>query len=275
MSGHPGGPVDPERGDVFRPVAMPRRHRRRRGDTGQEEGRAPPWLVTFTDVMGLMLTFFVLMYAMREPEPRTFETLSGGFQREVARIFEYRRESGGFDTIDLGRIDFDRALDLDYLESLLRQRVEEREDVLKGVVLVPQSESLIVSLPQDLVFASGKEEVSEGGRAALGAMAGILGRIRNRIEIIGHADPQPVSDRNPAYGSNWDLSLSRAVAAAQGLREQGYDRPMVVRGLGKALYRALPAGLPDSFRETLSRRVDIVVMKDDGNRSRFLDIGTD
>lgn len=255
--------------------ALPRRHRRRRGDTGGEEGKAPPWLVTFTDVMGLMLTFFVLMFAMREPERRTFETLTTGFQRQIAKIFEFRQEAGAYDALDLGRVDFDRALDLDYLEALLRERIEERNDVLKGVVLIPQSQSLVVSLPQDLVFAPGKEDISPSGVAALGAMAQILTRIRNRVEVIGHADPQPVSDKNPAYGSNWDLSLARALAASRALRTQGYEREMVVRGLGNALYRALPAALPEPVREGLSRRVDIVVMSDDGNRGRLLDIGTD
>lgn len=256
------------------PVPL-RRHRRRRRDTGIEEHSAPVWLVTFTDVMGLMLTFFVLMFAMRAPEPRTFETLTAGFQSRIGQVFEFRQGAGPFDTIDLGRVDFNRALDLDYLGALVRERVNERSDVLRGVVLVPQSSSLVVSLPQELVFAPGKEEVSDGGKAALGAMAGILNRIRNRVEIIGHADPEPVSEKNPAYGSNWDLSLSRAAAAAAVLRGQGYERPMVVRGLGDALYRALPGGLPETFRNAVSRRVDIVIMSDDGNRRRFLDIGTD
>lgn len=233
------------------------------------------WLVTFTDVMGLMLTFFVLMFAIRAPEPRTFETLTAGFQQQIGKVFEFRQDAGPFDTIDLGRIDFNRALDLDYLEALVRERVDERGEILRGVVLLPQSSSLVVSLPQELVFAPGKEEVSDGGKAALGAMAEILTRIRNRVEIIGHADPRPVSEKNPDYGSNWDLSLSRAAAAAQVLREQGYERPVVVRGLGDALYRALPGGLPETFRETVSRRVDIVIMSDDGDRRRFLDIGTD
>ncbi len=254
-----------------------RRYRRRRDESGggDEGASAPVWLVTFTDIMGLMLTFFVLMFAMRSPEPRTFETLVTGLQNQVFKILDTREKTGPFDTIDLGRVDFNRALDLDYLEALVRERVSERADVLKDAVLVPQSGSLIVSLPQDIVFDPGKDVVSDGGKATLGALAGILVRVRNRIEIIGHADIRPIPANDKAYESNWDLSLARAVAAAEVLRVQGYERPVVVRGLGDALYHALPGGLPESFRDSISRRVDIVIMSDDGSRRQFLDLGTD
>jgi len=91
-----------------------RRYRRRRNAAGMgEETSAPIWLVTFTDIMGLMLTFFVLMFAMRSPEPRTFETLVTGLQNQVFKILDTREKTGPFDTIDLGRVDFNRALDLD------------------------------------------------------------------------------------------------------------------------------------------------------------------
>lgn len=259
------------------PPPAPRRYRRRLGDSGEEAGKQPIWILIFTDLMGLMLTFFVLMFSMRAPEPRTFESLTAGFQQKIAEILDSRQDSGPVDSIDLGRADFSRALDLDYLEAIVRQRVEERQDALRGAVLIPQSASLIVSLPQDSVFTAGKdkEEVSENGKAALEAMAGILARLRNRVEIVGYADSHPSPDRPGPNPPSRELSLARAVAAAQALRAAGYDRPVVTRGLGAALSRKIPAALPEAMRQDLSRRVDIVLMSDDGTRRKFLDIGTD
>ena len=53
----------------------------------------------------------------------------------------------------------------------------------------------------------------------------------------------------------------------------GYRRPMIVRGMSSARYDELPDTLPDQQRLDLSRRVDIVVMTDDGRLRQGLTFG--
>ena len=88
---------------------------------------------------------------------------------------------------------------------------------------------------------------------------------------MGHTDPRPItSDR---FASNWELSLSRAANIAAVLENVGYDRPVTVRGYASARFDDISETVPISERLDLSRRVDIVIMEDDGRKMKLFDIG--
>ena len=143
---------------------------------------------------------------------------------------------------------------------------------LKNIVLIPQKDHLIASVPDELLFQSGQAEVSRQGKQVLFALGNALARIRNRIEVIGHADPTPVDSAQGRFASNWHLSLARAGSVASVLANAGYERPVVVRGLSSARYDDLPEDMDEDERLSLSRRVDVVIMQDDGTRRQFTEI---
>ncbi|MFP4386149.1 MAG: flagellar motor protein MotB, partial [Alphaproteobacteria bacterium] len=163
------------------------------------------------------------------------------------------------------------ALNIGYVKVLLA-RLLARTD-LQGVMLIENHKRLVVSLPSDLLFASGQTEISSEGRQALFELGGILARLQNRIEVIGHSDPRPIT--NPAqatYKTNWQLSLARAAQVARILRDVGYERDITVRGLSSARYDELPQKLSQEERYDLSRRVDIIIMGDSGYRMNAFDM---
>ena len=116
-------------------------------------------------------------------------------------------------------------------------------------------------------------EVKTEGKRALFSLGGLLARIRNRIEIVGHSDPRPITNESAQYASNWELSLARAASVANILSQVGYRREVTARGMSSARYDELPASMPEQKRLDLSRRVDIVVMRDDGDSRSLLQIG--
>lgn len=233
------------------------------------ENGVPLWLITFTDIMALMLTFFVLLYSMAVPEKDKWDEISSGFSRGF-NVFKAPQSFGGHrDSINIEKLDFTRALDLNYLEALILELVAENE-FLKNVFVMHQHDSLILSLPSDLLFLPSQTEVSIEGKKALFALGGPLSRIRNRIQIIGHTDPRPIQDAESEFRSNWELSLARALSVSAVLKNAGYVRPVIVRGLSSARYDELPESLPEEERLDLARRVDIVIMKDDGSRALLL-----
>lgn len=242
--------------------------RRRRGDGDDEEETVPLWLVTFTDIMALMLTFFVLLYSMSVPLEEKWEDLTKGLNKGVSRFESPKYYQGPIDEVNIDRLDFSRALDLRYLESILSEIINDNER-LKDIVIIPQNKRLILSLPSDLLFPAGEAQVTTEGKRALFSLGGPLSRIRNRIEVIGHADPRPIENEESAFKSNWELSLARAVNVAGVLENVGYGRTVVARGLSSSRYDQLPEDITEDRRLSLSRRVDIVVMQDDGSE-RFL-----
>lgn len=233
---------------------------------------APLWLITFTDIMALMLTFFVLLYSMSIPEVEKWEELTSSINKGFSKFYSPPQFAGAQDSIAIDKIDRSEALNLDYLRGLIEEKVNQN-DALNDVVIITANSKLIISMPENLLFEAGQDEVKTEGKRALFSLGGLLARIRNRIEIVGHSDPRPITQQNARFGSNWELSLSRAVNVSSILKQVGYRRDIITRGMSSARYDEIPETVSEGQRLDLSRRVDIVVMEDDGNTRKQLRFG--
>lgn len=246
------------------------RGNRKKGAADEPE-YVPLWLITFGDIMALMLTFFVLLYAMAEPKQEEWSDMTAALNNEFNKFYSSGQDAGQQDTINIEKLDYSSALDLEYLQALVTQLVE-GESILQDIVLIPQEDRLVVSLPNDLLFDPGKADIKDKGRRALFTLGGALSRIKNRIEVIGHTDPRMIQSESGEFSSNWELSLARAARAAAVLENVGYRRPIVVRGLSSARYDELPTEIEEEKRLDLARRVDIVIMEDDGSNRLILEL---
>lgn len=243
------------------------RNAHRRSD--DESAVAPIWLITFTDIMALMLTFFVLLYSMAQPDELKWEDMTGAMQRQFNEYYAREFQAGSLEALDLDKIDFRSALNLGYLQGLLQESLRDNEGA-QDIVFLPQRDVLILSMPENLFFESGQAEVGAEGKKMLFTLGGILSRIRNKIEVVGHSDPRPIQSEGNPYDSNWALSLARAENVADILQDVGYERPIAFRGASSARFYDLPENLPEEDRQSLSRRVDINILKNDGREMLFM-----
>lgn len=256
--------------DPEKPLTGRRVARRASDIHGADEGSFM-WLISFTDVMALMLTFFVLLFSMTEPEQQSWADMKGALQQEFNKFYGALNERGPLDDLSIDKIDFDKALDIYYLETLFKALARESK-FLAEIEFNTQQGALIISLPQDLLFKPGQADIEEKGARALYALGGILARIRNKVEVTGHTDPTPVS--GTGYSSNWALSLARAANVAGILESVGYDRNVIIRGHSKGRYEDLVSLRDNERRMALSRRVDIVILDNDGSGDKvFVDLG--
>ena len=267
----PNDKIDINEDTLMNPTPKPvfarrRYHNRRAGDRGGNS----LWLLSFTDVMALMLTFFVLLFSMSHPQKEKWEK----FKEEVHENFNKFKgrplNHGTEDNINIEKVNFSKALSLRYLEAVIGNVMEE-EPSLRRIKMIPADKSLIISLPQNLLFDIGEAQVQEKGTRALYILAGTLSRVKNRIEVVGHTDPRPVTGGD--FESNWELSLARAANVAAVLENVGYRRSVTIRGHASARYYDLPNSMSEQERLDLSRRVDIVIMEDDGTRLQLFDLG--
>ena len=241
------------------------------GKKDHEEPKGPSiWLLSFTDVMALMLTFFVLLFAMSHPKEDEWKEFTNTVQDNFNKFYGQTANRGMQDTVSIQKIDFSRALDLGYLKTLMETLLREQES-LKNVVIYPQPGKLIISLPEDILFEPGSDVLGDNATKALFTLAESLGRIKNRVEIVGHTDPRPIETER--FPSNWELSFSRAIRVGADLASYGYDKPMRIRAQAAGRYGDLAETLPEDQRLDLSRRVDIVIMEDDGKRLKLFDVG--
>jgi len=243
---------------------------RRYGRRMEDVQGSSTWLISFTDVMALMLTFFVLLFAMSNPKKEDWEQLTKNIYESFNQFQGKVENRGPEDAINIEKINFSQALDLDYLKAIIRKLIDQ-SPALQVVQVIDNSDSLIISLPQNILFDSGSAELKPDANRALFALASTLRRIQNRIEIVGHTDPRPIS--GGAYSSNWELSLARASSVGAALQNVGYNKPLIVRGQASGRFDDMPDTVPVKERLDLSRRVDIVVMEDDGRKKKLFDIG--
>lgn len=116
---------------------------------------------------------------------------------------------------------------------------------------------MVIEMPSNILFQSGRARLSEEGGATLDEVASILRTIRNRhFQVVGHTDNVPVS--RSRFGSNWDLSTARAVNVVQYLQESGVN-PNFLSAAGNAEYA--PSTSNDTEEgQAQNRRIEIVLM---------------
>lgn len=226
------------------------------GDHAGESVPSGAWLVIFTDVVALLLTFFVLLFAMKQIEGDRFEALTTALSTQSAPAREAEKpRSDTQKNAQLLRPN--AAADLDYLagiiegQSLVGQRLAAAE-------MMVEEDRLVISLPGWLLFEGGSVSLRPEGSEALDAFGGILRHIGNQVEVHGHA-AAPVSATGPggSFDQNWNLSASRAIVTANALKAAGYTR-----GIGSFGYGAPQAGRPASLPgggALPADRVDIII----------------
>lgn len=229
-----------------------RSYSRRIEDTHDLSGA---WIISFTDLTALLLTFFLLLFAMSHPKEGVWEGFTQNVQNNFNSQYGKPINRGNQDTISIDRINFSQALDLDYLRSIMESLLEQQE-VLSSITISERPDALVLTVPEALLFSPEQADIKEEGRKILYAMAPALRRIKNRLEIAGSAKDAISS---PTFASAWELSLAQAGAVSGVLQAAGYDRPVVIRS--EALASGAKSGL------------HIIIMEDDGKRVTLFDIG--
>lgn len=219
---------------------------------GKDGGQA--WLLTFTDLTALMLTFFVLLYSMSTINSDDWQNLVEALSPNLSSVQEVTVAIPSSDQ-DAEAVERVPGTDLGYLASLLKELVVEDEILAKAVV-TRGDERIVLSLPGDLLFASGSVVLNDRAKAAIFALGGLLRNLRNVIEVAGFADPaQPKVN----YPTNWELSLARAAALSGMLSTSGYEGEILVRGYGDAQYQEPTDGSDRAASWAAARRVDIII----------------
>lgn len=193
------------------------------------------WMISLADLISLMLAFFVLMFAMREPEPRRWADMRGLVSapstddRPAAPQAGEAQPMADFNVAMTEEIS---ARNLDYLTAVLRNQLTARPG-LAGLTATREDDRLTIFAPAALLFEGDGPQLSERGREAVFLLAPVLARAGNRVEIVGRAAAEinPSQPGQADGGRGWERALTRAVLTAQALRQAGYETDLVARGV--------------------------------------------
>ena len=229
------------------------------------------WMVTFADLVALMLTFFVLMFAMSHVERYKWQSLV----RSLAGSLDSIRSVDDSKPAIAFQIDQEVPVpgkDINYLAPLISRRIE-ADPALSESIVRHDADRVVLSLPADVLFDRGATKILERAGATVYAVGSLLRTLDNRVEVHGYVSPPADQSGTANYGGapgqahdpvGWGTSLARAAAMAASLSEVCYDRPMVVRGYGEVRHDEMPADFNAARRARFANRIDIVVLDSDG-----------
>ena len=227
-------------------------------DTLKDENRnnKPVWLITFVDLISLLLAFFLMLYSMSSIQKNDWAAFLASLNKHEVLIKD-KKVGSKKDAELLRPAETSKGLEINYLRTLLVSEIDS-DDLLKFVEFFSKSNQLVLSFPSSLIFRPGSSELMPKGKQALFALSEKLSNLENRVELVGYSDPDPIIN-NQKYKNNWVLSLFRASAVANALIKSGYRKPLNIVSLGDTETLRIDGVSGQKITYRQARRVDIVI----------------
>jgi len=211
------------------------------------------WLLTYADLITLLLGLFVILYAMSKIDAGKYAELvsamGGVFGKEKQGVLQ--GQMGMMQSV-VPQLQNERQ----QIEKEIREALG--SGIKKQLVSVSQNErGITIHIMEELLFNSGSAEFKASSLLVLDSLASVLKKIPNDIRIEGHTDNVPISSAQ--FPSNWHLSVARAVNAGYYLIEKHGLDPEKVSVVGYSEYRPLVPNTSEENRAR-NRRVDIVII---------------
>lgn len=257
------------------------RRRRKR----KEEKGAAKWLVTYSDMVTLVLVFFILLFSMSQIDDGKFQSITESFQSRAILDFLPSivpsdsiapgvedssgtddgtgvgdGDSGGDENIDAlldGLEEWEKKADaLAQLMTGVENYLEQHE--LGDVITAKRTEEGVILVLQDsILFESAEAEILESGMPFLNEVGELLVGIANKVRVEGHTDNRPISTYR--YPSNWELSGARAGSVVRYFIDEldlQEDR-FLIAGYGETR-PVVDNSSPENWAQ--NRRVEIVIL---------------
>lgn len=237
---------------------------------------APDWVVTFGDLMSLLLCFFVLLLSFSETDKAVYKEIAGS----MSEAFGVQRKKKVLDSPQGTTIiakNFDQMIVAPFKrEELIAMQLEEKigEELkknqnldfksLKDLIKVDVGKDKVtIRLMGESAFASGKADVRSEMVTILKKIASVLITSKGDIIVEGHTDNVPI--KGGQYKSNLILSMARAASVADILINRASVPAKKISTMGFGEYRPRESNKTTEGRKN-NRRVEITLQLNRRNR---------
>ncbi|MDD5457227.1 MAG: flagellar motor protein MotB [Candidatus Margulisbacteria bacterium] len=214
------------------------------------------FLTSFSDMVSLLMAFFILMFSMSTLDTVKFQQLSVSF----SNIFNSKMKEAMLQKYE----EEERILKKIYTEL---QYYIEKEKLQNDVSVKIEEHSIVMDLGSKLLFPVAEAKLKEEAKLILAEFVQYFRQVKNaNIVVEGHTDDIPIKTLN--FESNWELSAARAASVVRFLAENGIKEENCYI-IGYNQYRPLVANTSEETRAK-NRRVRIIFkpvvgdVKDDG-----------
>jgi chemotaxis protein MotB len=230
----------------------------------EEDEGAPEWLLTYGDMVTLLLTFFVFLFSVSTLDVTRFESIKDSVQNSLggppggvvgglpwdSRGYPVPPHQSGLEQLS--------GLEEEPLLADIKEMVDKKNlgDVIE--VSSQGEKTIILRVKGQVLFASAATAINPEARPVLEGIAKVVYEYPQfRLDIKGHTDPRPIS--TPKFDSNWELSALRATAVLRYLADKGIS-PKRMTATGYADTQPL---VSNNSEENMAknRRVEFVLEK--------------
>lgn len=221
------------------------------------------WLLTYSDLITLLMIFFVVMYSMSNISASKYKQVAESLKLSMGggkSVIGSDDTSSIKETVDPEEIQQTDTDDQEKKLSELKSQVDKylEDSKMSGSVSTAINErGLIVSMNDTLLFDTGKADIKPEFQQKLIEIGEILNQLGNYMRIEGHTDNIPIS--NNEYSSNWKLSCDRASNVTEFLIKNAEVQPEKLSAIGYGEYRPVGDNSTDEGKAK-NRRVDIVIL---------------
>lgn len=223
---------------------------------------APAWMVTFGDMMTLMLCFFILLLSFSTMDRPSFAKVTGSLRE----AFGMQREMIVFESPIGEQVITPQP---EPVLSGFRQQITEafQEQITAGLIAVEgRGDQVIVRMRDSLAFDSGRAELKDGGKALLDRLGPALLQTEAVLLVGGHTDNVPLR-ADAVYSSNWSLSAARAVTVVEYLASRHQLPPHRLSAVGYADGEPVASNATEEGRAQ-NRRVEFRITTRQGAQNR-------
>lgn len=228
----------------------------RNSDPDPDRENLERWLLTYADLITLLLAFFIILYSMSKIDKDKYREVSGAFRSILHGTGPLSLPPGSrFADDDAGNSDF-KLGDLGVLRYEIETRLE-KLGLTNNIMATLDRRGLVIRVSESTFFDFGSADLRPEATDILHLIAGFLLRIPNHIRIEGHTDNVPI--KTSKYPSNWELSVNRATVCVRYLIIKYGFPPERISALGYGEYRPIASNETPESR-VKNRRVDIIVL---------------
>lgn len=229
-----------------------------RGDDGGGGGSdIPEWIVTFADMMSLLLCFFILLLSFAKMDIARFHLATGslreafGVQRErpqdVHAAFSPAPEVRTLEEADLAKAEKEML----EVARMLKELVNEQAPIAQNAIVSAEEGGVTLRVNSRALFAEGSAEISPLGIEICRMVHSLLLKHKYDMIVDGHTGSnEPIANAYPSY---WDLSSARSITLLRNILALGLN-PRRIKAVGYGDTRPLVPEETDT--RGLNRRVE-------------------
>ncbi len=218
-------------------------------------------MTTFSDLMSLLLTFFILLYSKSSVSAEKFEAAAKSMQSAFGGG-ESMIEGSTVVDIETEKITEKSEETIDpELVKMYNEVVAflEMKEMTSQASVEYDQDGIYVNIQESILFGSGSAIIADSGKNTLNDLGELIQQFDNAVVIEGYTDNVPMNNNN--FSSNWELSTGRALSVLRYLSEERNVDPTRLAAKGYGEYHPIVPNDSES-NKAKNRRVNIVLVYD-------------